>query len=155
MTCPEQTYSVIRILHYSSFTPFVVIFLHAISAAKLEDVQLLDDVVGTLKQVSGTSKQSERLHQVCATFAAVAREMVKSQRVNITSYSFEDNSLKLPMIPGLWTRECSGRVCQESLELDMSQYVNDWETFDMDGIMAGWVTGESTSLNMAWDQEVL
>ncbi|RAH65668.1 fungal specific transcription factor domain-containing protein [Aspergillus aculeatinus CBS 121060] len=70
------------ILLYSSFTPFLVIFLHAIAAKDPESAALLLRVVGTLENLRSPSSQqtsgAERLYQICATFAQLAQKLVES-----------------------------------------------------------------------------
>ncbi|KAL4901848.1 hypothetical protein BDW74DRAFT_181287 [Aspergillus multicolor] len=60
------------ILLFSSLTPFLVVFLHAITTKDTESAELLAKVVGTLETFRRASKGSERLYQVCATFAQIA-----------------------------------------------------------------------------------
>ncbi|PYH87092.1 hypothetical protein BO82DRAFT_324445 [Aspergillus uvarum CBS 121591] len=70
------------ILLYSSFTPFLVTFLHAIAAKDPESVALLVRVVGTLENLRSSSSQqtsgAERLYQICATFAQLGQKLVES-----------------------------------------------------------------------------
>ncbi|RAH48306.1 fungal specific transcription factor domain-containing protein [Aspergillus brunneoviolaceus CBS 621.78] len=70
------------ILLYSSFTPFLVIFLHTIAAKDPEGAALLLRVVGTLENLRSPSPQqtpgAERLYQICATFAQLAQKLVES-----------------------------------------------------------------------------
>ncbi|RAH80848.1 hypothetical protein BO86DRAFT_364181 [Aspergillus japonicus CBS 114.51] len=70
------------ILLYSSFTPFLVTFLHAIAAKDPESVALLVRVVGTLENLRSPPSQqtsgAECLYQICATFAQLAQKLVES-----------------------------------------------------------------------------
>ncbi|PYI01184.1 hypothetical protein BO78DRAFT_354092 [Aspergillus sclerotiicarbonarius CBS 121057] len=87
------------ILLFSSFTPFVVIFLHAISAKDTESVTLLAKVLATFENFRKASQGSERLYQICATFTQIAK-LVQSQRLSIGTYNQQDDSLILSEISG-------------------------------------------------------
>ncbi|OAG43495.1 hypothetical protein AYO21_02432 [Fonsecaea monophora] len=65
------------ILLFSTFAPFIAVFLHAVVAASFEDVLLLDQVVDSLKPTRAASHRTERLYQVCSTFAKLARDIVE------------------------------------------------------------------------------
>lgn len=142
--CAEPKLICNRILHYSSFTAFVVIFFHAISANSSEDNELLDVMVGILEKVRSSSARSERLYQVCATFAGLARELTASRRASVGVYNLEDDLLELPEL----SNDAASSHFHDSFGLEISEFVEDWEAYDMDSIMAGWATGDSTPLNM-------
>lgn len=67
-----------RFLHLSSFTPFVIVFLHAVSAESNDDLKLLNRVVATLRQTRRVSRATDRLFRICDALARVAKVLVKS-----------------------------------------------------------------------------
>ncbi|KAH0846866.1 hypothetical protein FOPE_11223 [Fonsecaea pedrosoi] len=73
----ELNQCLVRILLFSTFAPFIAVFLHAVVAASFEDVLLLDQVVDSLKPTRAASHRTERLYQVCSTFAKLARDIVE------------------------------------------------------------------------------
>ncbi|KAL4807613.1 hypothetical protein BDV18DRAFT_151590 [Aspergillus unguis] len=83
------------VILYSSFTPFIVIFLHAIASSSLPDTTLLEDIVRTLDPLKETSKACGRLFQICTIFARVARSLVESRHSFLGTYNPQDDSLLL------------------------------------------------------------
>ncbi|KAH8698865.1 hypothetical protein BGW36DRAFT_358379 [Talaromyces proteolyticus] len=67
------------VLLYSSFTPFIVVFLHAIAKTNLEDVHLLDNILATLKHTRNMSPACDRLYKICNSFATVSRDLVSGR----------------------------------------------------------------------------
>ncbi|KAL4809851.1 hypothetical protein BDV18DRAFT_156232 [Aspergillus unguis] len=63
------------ILLFSSLTPFLVIFLHAITDRDPQSVTLLERVLGTLETVRSSTPGTERLYSVFETFAHLARSV--------------------------------------------------------------------------------
>ncbi|KAI3002254.1 hypothetical protein CBS147346_6088 [Aspergillus niger] len=92
------------ILLFSSLTPFLVIFLHAISEKDTESVGLLSQVVGTFETFRKVSHGAERLYQVCTTFTSIAEKIIQSQQSSVGIYDQQGNSLRLPDTPGSMTR---------------------------------------------------
>ena len=69
-----------RILLYPSFTPFTVVFIHAIATSNTVELNLLQDTVRSLDHIQSLSPAAKRLHDVCAAFAKVAAAFITSQR---------------------------------------------------------------------------
>ncbi|KAH8680093.1 hypothetical protein BGZ60DRAFT_401267 [Tricladium varicosporioides] len=127
------------VLLYQSFTPFVVIFLHAIAATSLEDVQLLDDIVGTLQNFRGTSQRSERLYQICATFARLARALTETRNSCVGAYNSQEDSLRLfPSVGQVSIFQPES--LQNSLESDMLDPLSHSEAHDISTILSSWAT---------------
>lgn len=84
-----------RVLHSASFTPFLVIFLHAIAATSTTDLSLLEEVVETLRRVRTTSQASERLYTVCATFARLARGLIEARGGGVGMYNEQEDHLRI------------------------------------------------------------
>ncbi|KAL2799262.1 hypothetical protein BJX66DRAFT_333165 [Aspergillus keveii] len=68
------------ILLSSSFVPFIVTFLHAIATKDPARATLLENVLSTLQTFRHTSRGSDNLYQICATFTQVAKKLVSSQQ---------------------------------------------------------------------------
>ncbi|KAI0531652.1 hypothetical protein GGR58DRAFT_518364 [Xylaria digitata] len=83
------------VLHTSSFTPFIVLFLHAIAATSIKDLDLLDKVVQTLRSTRQAGKPFEQLHEICATFARLAQHPVEEGEPGVGSYNSCADSLQL------------------------------------------------------------
>ncbi|KAI3062566.1 transcriptional regulator family: Fungal Specific TF [Aspergillus niger] len=92
------------ILLFSSLTPFLVIFLHAISEKDTESVGLLSQVVGTFETFRKVSHGAERLYQVRTTFTNIAEKIIQSQQSSVGIYDQQGSSLRLPDTPGSMTR---------------------------------------------------
>ncbi|KAH7120555.1 hypothetical protein EDB81DRAFT_814401 [Dactylonectria macrodidyma] len=135
------------VLHNSSFSPFLVIFLHAIAATSVEDVQLLDEVVETLRKVRGASSSSERLYLICATFARIAGRMVEEQSSCVGMYDEQTDSLQLldamDQIPIDWQESL-----QDFPEMEAVNQMFDWDVPDMAGILTSWAEGQPSVSGM-------
>ncbi|KAF2014683.1 hypothetical protein BU24DRAFT_463450 [Aaosphaeria arxii CBS 175.79] len=84
------------ILLYSSFTPFLVVFTHAIASHSSEDVELLDQVLQTLEAPRGYSEAVNRLYQVCRVFLEFVKAFVPSHHPFFGSYNLEEDSFTFP-----------------------------------------------------------
>lgn len=85
-----------RILLYPSFTPFTVIFIHAIATSAPSELQLLQETVAALNHVKALSPAARRLHDVCAAFTQVAAAFINSQRTLNGWHRRNDGTLSLP-----------------------------------------------------------
>ncbi|KAJ5096908.1 hypothetical protein N7456_007629 [Penicillium angulare] len=135
------------VLLYSSFTPFVVIFLHAIAATSMEDVKLLEEVVATLQVARGVSNASERIYSIGANFARVARGLVEAQK-SVGKYNEQEDSLKL----GDDTRKAhvfNPDITQDpSIGVDMMDYLTYPEAQDMSALFGSWDSGQPTAMEL-------
>ncbi|KAL4887665.1 hypothetical protein BJY04DRAFT_225557 [Aspergillus karnatakaensis] len=138
------------ILLFSSFTPFVVVFLHAIAAKDMDSVKLLAQVVATFENFRKTSHGSERLYQICATFAQLAEKIIESQLSPIGIYDNVEDSLVLEDVSGA-SSFFNQDTFQDLFDIDdanraSSLYATDvlndwvggdpflWDKFDMDAL---------------------
>ncbi|KAK2803965.1 hypothetical protein FQN50_006769 [Emmonsiellopsis sp. PD_5] len=64
---------VIWVLLQCPFTPFLVLFSHAIATASTDDLQLLSSVSSSLEAAANVSLGAERLYKLCAVFYQVAK----------------------------------------------------------------------------------
>lgn len=104
-------------------------------------------MVKILEAVRGASKHSERIYKICNILAVVAKELVNSQQAPLGTYSAQDDSLQLSDYVDP-TSVIERRDLQDSESFDMSEFLHDWEEQGVGGILAGWLNGESTSLDM-------
>ncbi|KAL2862729.1 Zn(II)2Cys6 transcription factor [Aspergillus lucknowensis] len=136
------------IMLYSSFTPFIVIFLHAIAASSLEDIQLLEDIVRTLYPIKDTSKASARLYQICTIFARVARGLVESRTSFLGTYNSQDDSLLLLNDTGQTSLFDPGSLQDYfTAEVDMLDQFTYSEAEDMSAILGSWAIGQPPSVD--------
>jgi hypothetical protein len=138
-----------RALHNSSFTPFVVIFLHSIAASSLEDVNLLEQVVDTFRHARKIHAGAEKLYQICDTFARLARRMVESRNTSVGMYDQNTDSLQVAgvseTVPLSWPEafvQPTGQGQQATADADA--FLND----DMTSILADWINGQPPATEM-------
>ncbi|KAM0188842.1 hypothetical protein ACHAPI_010353 [Fusarium lateritium] len=135
-------------LHNSSFTPFVVIFLHSIAAASLEDVNLLEQIVNTFRSAREIHAGADKLYQICDTFARLARRMVESRNTSVGMYDQNTDSLQVvgvsENVPLNW-HESTAQLEGGNAEGDgFTGFLND----DMTSILADWINGQPPSTEM-------
>ncbi|KAJ5658308.1 uncharacterized protein N7484_001957 [Penicillium longicatenatum] len=137
------------ILLYSSFTPFIVIFLHAIAATSMDDVKLLEEVVSTLHHARGVSSASERLYSIGANFARVARGLVEAQKSCVGQYNEQEDSLLLSgdtRRPDAFGSDTSNS--QDPLGVDMMDYLTYPEAQDMSALFGSWDCGQPSAMDL-------
>ncbi|KAF5005909.1 hypothetical protein FDECE_7667 [Fusarium decemcellulare] len=136
------------VLHNSSFTPFVVIFLHAIAASSLEDVELLDQVVDTIKCARGGNTGTEKLFQICSTFARLARRMVEARNSCVGRYDQNTDSLRLAGtsedVPPAWPEAFTSPPGQHF----EAEGFSSWGNTDMSSILVDWINGQPPPTDM-------
>ncbi|EDN03839.1 conserved hypothetical protein [Histoplasma mississippiense (nom. inval.)] len=86
------------ILLYPSFTPFVILFTHAIATGDLEELALLQETVGSLELVKDLSRGSQHLYEICKAFLTTADALINSQRTLNGLEHHADGSLVLPFM---------------------------------------------------------
>ncbi|KAI7761156.1 hypothetical protein LZL87_001971 [Fusarium oxysporum] len=135
-------------LHNSSFTPFVVIFLHSIAASSLEDVDLLEQVVTTFRSARDINIGAEKLYQICSTFARLARRMVESRNTSVGMYDQNNDTLQVAgvseNVPLTWT-DVVGQPSEQQAGTDGFA---DFLTDDMTNILADWINGQPPASDM-------
>ncbi|KAJ4027050.1 hypothetical protein NW752_002011 [Fusarium irregulare] len=131
-------------LHNSSFTPFVVIFLHSIAASSLEDVSLLEEVVDTFRHAREIHAGAEKLYQICDTFARLARRMVESQNTSVGMYDQNTDSLQVAGVSENLPLSWPELGQQVEADANMSVFLND----DMTSILADWINGQPPAADM-------
>lgn len=125
-----------------------MIFLHAIAATSADDLQLLEDVVESLKHIAGVSRSSERLYKICSTFAKIARAFIEARRSNsVGTYNQQDDSLYFMNNPS------QGPIIEpDDFRNFLVEDMADDDTFlagqDMSAILDCWATGLSPGMSM-------
>lgn len=133
-----------RALHNSSFTPFVVTFLHSIAASSLEDVSLLEEVVDTFRHAREIHAGAEKLYQICDTFARLARRMVESQNTSVGMYDQNTDSLQVAGVSENLPLSWPELGQQVDADANVSVFLND----DMTSILADWINGQPPATDM-------
>ncbi|KAL4955786.1 fungal-specific transcription factor domain-containing protein [Aspergillus filifer] len=81
------------ILLYPSFTPFIIVFTHAITTTSPSDLHLLLETVNSLELIKGVSRGSAHLHSICASFARTAQVLVENRQTLTGLSQHDDGSL--------------------------------------------------------------
>jgi hypothetical protein len=151
MNCYHSSAYMARALHNSSFTPFVVIFLHSIAASSLEDVNLLEQVVDTFRHAREIHAGAEKLYQICASFSRLARRMVESRNTSVGMYDQNADTLQVAgvseNVPLIWPEafaQPTGQGQQATADANADAFLND----DMTSILADWINGQPPATEM-------
>ncbi|KAE8147435.1 hypothetical protein BDV25DRAFT_169111 [Aspergillus avenaceus] len=135
------------VLLYSSLTPVIVIFLHAIAETNIDDIQLLEAVVTTLKPTCGVSSASKRMYNICSNLCRVARELVESQGLYNGTHNERKNSLQLLNLTQAG-HALFPETGQDSLNVDMMSYLTYPEARDMSDLLDSWDTGHLSTMDL-------
>ncbi|KAL4816596.1 hypothetical protein BDW67DRAFT_190813 [Aspergillus spinulosporus] len=133
------------ILLFSSLTPFLVVFLHAVAAKETESVELLAQVVATLEGFRGASKGSERLYQICAGFSQIASSLVRGPQHPATQMQTQTSSTDALMSETLRASESGISTIQflpETLEDVLESFNDDVNTFHVTDLLNDWFSGQ-------------
>ncbi|KAF4968347.1 hypothetical protein FSARC_4293 [Fusarium sarcochroum] len=135
-------------LHNSSFTPFVVIFLHSIASSSLEDVELLEKVVDTFRSAREIHAGAEKLYQICATFSRLARRMVEARNTSVGMYDQNTDSLQVVGVsesaPLSWSDAFNQSLGQTAEADGLTGFLNE----DMTSMLADWINGQPPATEM-------
>lgn len=94
-----QLMNFLRVLLFSAFTPFLVVFTHSIASHSHQDVELLNQVVQALEAGKSISAATNKLYEICKAFLRFAIAFVGSKQNCFGSYDQEDDSFTFPVIP--------------------------------------------------------
>lgn len=86
-----------RILIFSSFAPFLVVFTHSLASHSQEDVELLTQVLQTLEAGRNISAATNKLYELCKVFVRFATAFVGSRQNCFGSYNLEDDCFTFPV----------------------------------------------------------
>jgi hypothetical protein len=143
----ELTFQPSRILLFSSFAPFLVVFTHSIASHSQEDVELLSQVLTTLEAGRSISVATNRLYEDCKAFLRFATAFVRSTQKSFGSYNQEDDSVTFPLMG-------AGDYNNIIPEFD---YVGGFESMQDDllpmSAFLGSYLGESQAMNGFWNMD--
>ncbi|KAF5865898.1 hypothetical protein ETB97_001966 [Aspergillus alliaceus] len=135
------------VLLFSSFTPFIVIFLHAIAATSSEDIQLLEEVVGSLEHIRRVSPSSERLYQICSTFLQIARVLVETRHSCVGTYNQLEDSLQFAADTGP-ASIFEDDSLQDLFGMEISDHIPYKVGHDVSVIFDSWAAGLPAGINL-------
>ncbi|KAL6235262.1 hypothetical protein BDW75DRAFT_240316 [Aspergillus navahoensis] len=104
----KQAEYVNSILLYPSFTPFIIVFTHAIATSSTTDLRLLQETVRSLDLIKGVSRGSAHLHSICASFARAAQVLVTSGQALTGLAANQDGSLVMSIPTAAGSSEETG-----------------------------------------------
>lgn len=139
-----------RILLYSSFTPFLVVFTHAIASQSKDDVELLFQVLNTLEAPRKNTEALNRLYQVCKVFVDFAKAFIQSQQPLFGFYNAQEDSFTFSINDESTTYEWSSAF--NYLERGGSGTKND-ELESMSAFL-GTCLGENSALSSLWNMDI-
>lgn len=84
------------ILLYASWTPLIVVFLHAIAASSYDDVRVLEEVQESLEPLQNFNQQSEQVYGLSKIFSKVARAFVERNSTFVGTYNPQDDIIVMP-----------------------------------------------------------
>lgn len=123
-----------------------MVFLHAIAATNIDDVNLLDQVLQTLHHAKHASSASERLYKICSSFARVARGLVEARRSCVGQYNRRDDSLHFDPIQS--SSVAFSETRQDVTGVDMMSYVDFPDAQDMSALLSSWDEGQPSAMDL-------
>ncbi|CAG8267906.1 unnamed protein product [Penicillium salamii] len=132
-----------HVLLFSSFTPFIVTFLHAVASKSPDDIQILEDVVDTLKGVKEASRASRRLYKLCSTFAYLAKVLSQMSGSFVGIYNPRQDSLQLAN--GSSQPVFQPDLFQNALDVDFTDYLS---PMGVSAVLDGWAKRQPLSMNV-------
>jgi len=84
------------ILLYASWTPLIVVFLHAIASSSNEDVKLLEETEESLEPLKNLNQQSEQVYGLCKMFCKLAKAFVERQSTFVGTYNSQEDMVVMP-----------------------------------------------------------
>lgn len=85
-----------RVLLFTSFSPYVVVFIHTVATNDQGDLALLRRTVQSLEAIKNINGGSHRLYSVCNAFLDAAVALDKAHRVVSGLQERDDGSLTIP-----------------------------------------------------------
>jgi len=86
------------VLLYTSWTPLIVVFLHALASSSKEDVALLQQTEESLKPLKGITQQSEQVCGLSRIFCKLAKAFVERNKPFIGSYNPQEDTVVMPQL---------------------------------------------------------
>lgn len=148
------------ILLYASWTPLIVVFLHAIASASQEDVKLLEEAEKTLDLIKEVNQQSQQVYNLCRTFHKVARIFVEKNSTFVGTYNSLDDTVIMPQSDHM--RDFGYVPTQQSQPYHMlapsvdSAMIPSFDETDMNGIsmfLGDWL-GNNAPVSQLWSMDL-
>lgn len=147
------------ILLYASWTPLIVVFLHAVASASHEDVQLLEKTQKTLELVKELNQQSRQVYNLCRVFHQVARAFVDRNSTFVGTYNSLDDTVIMPQSEHI---RDYGFIPSQPAQPNMlvsgsdSMSVPNFDETDMNGIsmfLGDWL-GNNAPVSQLWSMDL-
>jgi hypothetical protein len=131
---------------YSSFTPFIAVFLYAIATSSMEDVNLLDSVVATLKHTQTVAPAADRLFRICDSFARISRDLViaKITCTSSTAHSEQEGTSQTQAAQYAYAPRVD--LLEEYWGMDMSS--TSPGVHDMSALLESWGSGDLLTMRL-------
>lgn len=84
------------ILLYCSWTPLIVVFLHAIASSSTDDVKLLEETEESLEPLKHLNQQSEQVYGLCKIFCKLAKAYVERHSTFPGVYNSQEDMVVMP-----------------------------------------------------------
>lgn len=84
------------ILLYASWTPLIVVFLHAIASSSQDDVKLLEETEESLEPLKKLNRQSEQMYGLCKNFHKLAKHFVEQHSTFVGTYNPQQDMVVFP-----------------------------------------------------------
>lgn len=116
-----------RIFMYSSFTPYIVTFLHCIGNNNTNDLELLKSVLDTIGEIGAGYELVQRQKTLCGALYRIAKAFIETrQKQNGTNGDAADGHSHVPM-----DHQAFVSVAAQTLNLPLQpDSIQDWGDFD-------------------------
>lgn len=140
----------IRILLYSSFTPFLVVFTHSLASHCQEDVELLTQVLGTLEAPRKNTEALNRLYQVCKVFVEFAKAFFPLEQAPFGFYNVQEDSFTFSMVDS--DSDAHGYNLVGNY-LEKEGYEAQKEELEYMSAFLGTCLGENSAMSSLWNMD--
>lgn len=86
------------ILLYCSWTPLIVVFLHAIASSSKDDVKLLEETEESLEPLKHLNQQSEQVYGLSKIFCKLAKAYVEQNSTFPGVYNSQEDMVVMPQM---------------------------------------------------------
>lgn len=110
---------------YSSFTPYIVTFLHCIANTDANDLQLLKNVVDTLDDIGAGYELVKRQKALCASLYRIANAFIESRQQR------QENGNQSVGQQNAMNHQAFVSAAEQTLNLPLQpDSIQDWGSFD-------------------------
>ncbi|KAL0936360.1 C6 transcription factor [Colletotrichum truncatum] len=82
---------------YSSFTPYIITFLHCIRNSSVDDLKLLRGALDISERISGLMESCKRQYELCKSLYRIAEAYIKSKKGIVNLEGGVENTINLPL----------------------------------------------------------